>query len=172
MADGARYMRAYARQQQQQQQHTRKRPVQPLVSTSHPPSPQRNVLLGMTLRIRASADAPNAVDGEVCMRGVLPVPSWLIPHWLLRWVGPIFFAKVIPLFVRLGQHFNTAQDDTAAAPSSSPTAQAFVRRATADADGFYASAVKAGLVAEEQLRVLYAKAAAASRAATSGIAHA
>ena len=117
---------------------------------------KRNVLLGMTERIRPAADAPNAVDGEVCMRGVLPVPSWLIPHWLLRWVAPIFFSKIIPLFIRLGQRF-----ETPSAATASDTAQQFVRRVTADADGFYASAAKAGLVPEEQLQA-FTKAAASN----------
>ena len=54
------------------------------------------------------------MDGEVYMRGVLPIPAWLIPFWLLRWVAPLFFAKIIPLFARLGAGFALALGDAAA----------------------------------------------------------
>ena len=90
------------------------------------------------------------------MRGVLPVPSWLIPHWLLRWVAPIFFSKIIPLFIRLGQRF-----ETPSAATASDSAQQFVRRVTADADGLCGERGKSRPVPEEQLQA-FTKAAASN----------
>ena len=134
---------------------------------SHKPHGTCECLRVLARRRRARHDGCAFIEeerqGEVCMRGVLPVPSWLIPHWLLRWVAPIFFSKIIPLFIRLGQRF-----ETPSAATASDSAQQFVRRVTADADGFYASAAKAGLVPEEQLQA-FTKAAAASNAEETGL---
>ena len=75
------------------------------------------------------------------MQGVLPVPSWLIPFWLIRWAAPLFFSKVIPLFAHLGRAFNVGFGDVRGG-----NGEKIVQRLRTDADGFYGSARAAGLV--------------------------
>jgi hypothetical protein len=111
---------------------------------------KRNVLLGMTQHIRPAAGAAQpAVDGEVYMRGLLPIPAWLIPFWLIRWAAPIFFAKVVPLFAKLSSKFQNVRSEPAT--TEGDLEQSFIARVAADEDGFYASAVAAGLVRAELL---------------------
>ena len=85
------------------------------------------------------------IDGDICMRGVLPIPSWLIPHWLLRWVSPLFFAKIVHLLSRLG----SLNAQTCHTEDQLARRAMFLRRVVEDADDFYASARDAALVPEE-----------------------
>ena len=80
------------------------------------------------------------------MRGVLPIPSWLIPHWLLRWVSPLFFSKIVHLLARLG---NLNAPTAAHTEDQLARRDMFLRRVVLDADDFYASARDAALVPEE-----------------------
>jgi len=86
------------------------------------------------------------IDGDICMRGVLPIPSWLIPHWLLRWVSPLFFSKIVHLLARLG---NLNAPTAAHTEDQLARRDMFLRRVVLDADDFYASARDAALVPEE-----------------------
>ena len=68
-----------------------------------------------------------ALDIDMYVRGVLPIPRWLIPHALVRWVVPRLASAVYPLFLLLSGLF---------APSP------FGERVRADRYGLYAAVAR------------------------------
>ena len=110
---------------------------------------KRNVMLGAGMMLRHSAaTGPHGayVDGEICMRNILPVPSWLIPSWLIRLAAPILIAKAHKHNGRLGTFLATGREHAGQHSQQQEESGGWVERIQADVHGFYASAYRMGLV--------------------------